>query len=297
MKPTWGGVEAGGTKFMCILAHDYKDIIAETRFPTTTPQETLTRVQEFFENNHKGSLAGIGVASFGPLDLNPQSDTFGFITTTPKQGWINTDIIRPLKDTFHVPVVLDTDVNGAGFGEYLWGATQGLENFIYLTIGTGIGGGGMVNGQRMHGLTHPEMGHIRIPHNRDQDPFQGSCPFHGDCFEGLASGTAMQTRWGKPPKELPADHPAWELETYYLALGLANLIATLSPHRIVIGGGIMKHPTLMDTTKKKVQELLGGYIQHIDLIENIDNYIVPPGLGDLAGVYGAIGLAMQTQTQ
>jgi fructokinase len=296
MKPRWGGVEAGGTKFVCILAHEYKNILAKARIPTTTPQETLIQVQRFFENNHKGALAGIGVASFGPLDLDPKSDTFGFITTTPKKGWANTDIINPFTETFHVPVVLDTDVNGAAFGEYLWGAAQGLQNFIYLTIGTGIGGGGMVNGQRMHGLTHPEMGHIRIPHNWDQDPFPGSCPFHGDCLEGLASGSAMQTRWGISPKELPSDHPAWELETHYLALGLVNFITTISPERIVIGGGIMQHPTLIDTTRKKVQELLGGYIHHTALIENIDNYIVPPGLGNLAGAYGAMGLAMKNQT-
>ena len=295
MKPIWGGVEAGGTKFVCILAHGYKKIIAQTRFPTTTPLETLTRVKEFIETNHKGHLAGIGVASFGPLDLNPQSETFGFITATPKQGWDNTDLLSPFKNAFQVPISIDTDVNGAALGEHLWGAAQGIKNFIYLTIGTGIGGGGMVNGQRMHGLIHPEMGHIRIPHNWDQDPFPGSCPFHGDCLEGLASGSAMQTRWGMPPKELPIDHPAWDLEAHYLALGLVNFITTLSPQRIVMGGGIMQHPTLMVETRKKVLGLLGGYIRHPALIEDISNYIVPPALGDLAGVYGAMGLVMPSQ--
>jgi len=293
MKPVWGGVEAGGTKFACIVARSPEDILAEERFPTTTPQETLARVIQFFTHNHPEKLSGIGVASFGPLDINPDSATYGSITSTPKPGWAYTDMVAPFNEAFNVPVVIDTDVNGAALGEHLWGAAQGLDTFIYLTIGTGIGGGGMVNGELIHGLTHPEMGHIRIPHNWEEDSFPGICPFHGDCLEGLASGPAIKERWGESPENLPHEHPAWELEAHYLAFGLVNYTTTLSPQRIIIGGGIMHHPTLLKTTREKVQELLKGFIQHPSLEEDIDTYIVSPGLGDKSGVLGAIGLAMQ----
>jgi fructokinase len=189
-------------------------------------------------------------------------------------------------------VGFDTDVNGAALGEYLWGAAQGLDTFIYLTIGTGIGGGGMFGGKLMHGLVHPEMGHILIPHNKERDPFPGVCPFHGDCFEGLATGPSMKARWGKPAEELPQGHPGWELEADYIALGLVNYITTLSPRRIILGGGVMHHPGLIELVRGKVQEALGGYVQHPSIIKNIDSYIVLPVLGDKAGVLGAIGLGM-----
>jgi len=190
-----------------------------------------------------------------------------------------------------VPVGFDTDVNGAALGENRWGAAQGLDTFLYLTIGTGIGGGGLVGGKLMHGLIHPEMGHVRLPHDREQDPFDGLCPYHGDCLEGLASGPAIEKRWGTPAHALPEAHPAWELEARYLALALTGYICTLSPQRIVLGGGVMQQQSLFPRIRQNVLELLNGYVQSPALLDRIDEYIVPPGLGNQAGVLGAIALA------
>jgi fructokinase len=184
------------------------------------------------------------VASFGPLDLNPRSPTYGCITSTPKPGWSDVDLVRPIRQAFNVPIGFDTDVNAAALAEWRWGAAQGLQSFVYLTIGTGIGGGGLINGQRMHGLIHPEMGHLRIPHDLAGDPFPGACPFHGDCLEGLASGPAFIARWGQPAETLPDDHPAWRLEAQYLSLALVNIICTLSPQRLILGGGVMQRQRL-----------------------------------------------------
>jgi fructokinase len=190
-----------------------------------------------------------------------------------------------------VPVEFDTDVNAAALGEATWGAARGLGTFIYLTVGTGIGGGGMVNGKLLHGLLHPEMGHLRVPHDLDKDPYPGACPFHGDCLEGLAAGPALLGRWGHRAEDLPADHPAWELEAQYLALGLANLICTLSPQRIILGGGVMQRIGLFQMVRRNVQQVLNGYLQVRTILEQIDQYIVPAALGDRAGVLGAIALA------
>ena len=285
---TYGGIEAGGTKFVCAVGSGPDDIRAEARFPTTTPQETIERTIAFFKR--QGTLAAIGVASFGPLDPNPASPTFGYITSTPKPGWANTDLVGPLKAALGVPVGFDTDVNGAALGEHRWGAAQGLDTFIYLTIGTGIGGGALVEGNLLHGLMHPEMGHIRIPHDRELDPFEGICPFHGDCLEGLASGPAIEARWGTRAETLPPDHPAWELEAAYLAYALVNFTLTLSPQRIILGGGVMEQAHLFPLVRAKVRELLNGYLQVSGILEGIDNFIVPPGLGNRAGVLGAMAV-------
>lgn len=290
----WGGIEAGGTKFVCAVGTGPDDLRAEVRFSTTTPQETLDRAIRFFqEQQGEEPLAAVGIASFGPLDPNPDSPTFGYITTTPKPGWAHTDVAGPIRRALGVPVGFDTDVNAAALAEYRWGAARGLDTFIYLTVGTGIGGGGMVNGQLVHGLIHPEMGHIRIPHDWQRDPYAGSCPYHGDCFEGLAAGPALEGRWGRRGETLPADHPAWQLEAEYLALGLVNFICTLSPQRIVIGGGVMQRPHLLPLVHRRVRELLNGYLQVPSILEHIDDYIVPPALGDRAGVLGAIALGQQ----
>ena len=292
--PLWGGIEAGGTKFVCAVGTGPHDLRAEVRFPTTTPTETLGRAIRFFQQHQKEeSLAAVGIASFGPLDPHPDSPTFGYITTTPKPGWAHTDVAGTIRRALSVPVGFDTDVNGAALGEYRWGAAQGLDTFIYLTIGTGIGGGGMVNGKLLHGLIHPEMGHIRIPHDRNLDPYAGCCPYHGDCLEGLAAGPALEERWGQRAETLPADHPAWQLEAEYLALGLMNFICTLSPQRIIMGGGVMQQPHLLPLVRRRVQELLNGYLQVPMILERIDDYIVPPELGNRAGVLGAIALGQQ----
>ncbi len=190
-------------------------------------------------------------------------------------------------------VGFDTDVNVAAVGEAEWGAAQGLDTFLYLTIGTGIGGGGLVGGQLMHGLVHPEMGHIRVPHDMTADPFAGVCPFHGDCLEGLASGPAIESRWGRPAAELQPDHPAWDLEAQYLALALVNFICTLSPQRIIMGGGVMDQTQLFPLIRGKVQSLLADYIRAEAILARIDQYIVPPGLGNRSGVLGAIALAQR----
>jgi len=276
---------------VCAVGTGPDDLQDEVRFPTTTPEETFGRAVQFFQQQREEPLTAIGIASFGPVDLNPDSPTFGYITDTPKPGWARTDFAGRIRRALGVPVGFDTDVNGAALGEYRWGAAQGLDTFIYLTIGTGIGGGGMVNGKLMHGLVHPEMGHIRIPHDRDRDPYPGSCPYHGDCLEGLAAGPALEERWGQRGETLPADHPAWPLEADYLAFGLVNIICTLSPQRIIVGGGVMQQPQLFPLVRQRVQELLNNYLPVPAILDHIDDYIVPPGLGDRAGVLGAMALA------
>jgi len=290
METLFGGIEAGGTNFVCAIGTGPDDIRYETEFSTTTPDETLARAIDFFRSKDV-DLAAIGMASFGPVDLDPSSPTYGHITSTPKPDWAGTDILGRVSQALSLPVGFDTDVNGAALGEYRWGAAQGLDTFVYLTVGTGIGGGGMVAGRLMHGLVHPEMGHIRVPHDRAGDPFPGICPFHGDCLEGLACGPALEARWEQSPERLPDGHAAWALEARYLALALVNFICTLSPQRIILGGGVMEGPGLLPMIREKVQELLNGYVQAAAITEEIEGFIVRPALGDRAGVLGAIALA------
>ncbi len=192
----YGGIEAGGTKFVCAIASGPQDVHAQVTFPTTTPQNTVKQAVEFFRQGEEkyGRLSAIGIASFGPVDPHTNSPTFGYITSTPKPGWSNFNLMGAIRKEFDVPMGFDTDVNGAALAEWRWGAAQGLQNFVYLTIGTGIGGGAIVNGYLLHGLIHPEMGHILIPHDFKADPFPGVCPFHGDCLEGLATGPALERR-------------------------------------------------------------------------------------------------------
>ena len=288
--PIYGGIEAGGTKFVCAIGDNSGGLLSRIEFPTTTPGETIGRALEFFRGQSQ-TLESIGIASFGPVDLNPNSPKFGYITSTPKDGWRDTEFAGAVRRATGLPVAFDTDVNGAALGEARWGAAQGLDTFIYLTIGTGLGGGGMVNGGLIHGLVHPEMGHIRVPHDRAADPFPGCCPFHGDCLEGLVCGPALEARWGRRGETLPADHLAWDLEAQYLAFGLATWICTLSPQRIILGGGVMRQAGLFGRIHRKVLDLLNGYIQAPEILDRIDRYIVPPALGSDAGVLGAIALA------
>ncbi len=293
MTVIYGGIEAGGTKFVC-AAGTSPDDITTTRFPTTTPGETLGRAIQFFrEVSESNRLASIGIASFGPVDPNPVSPTFGYITSTPKAGWAHTNFAGRMREALGVPVGFDTDVNVAALGEHRWGAAQGLDSFIYLTVGTGIGGGGLMNGRLMHGLIHPEMGHIRLPHDWSADPFPGICPYHGDCLEGLASGPAIEQRWKARGETLPPDHPAWDLEAHYLSLALANFICTLSPERLIVGGGVMAQAGMLPLIRSKVKKLLNGYVRSPVITERIDEYIVAPGLGVRSGVLGAIALAGQ----
>ena len=292
----FGGIEAGGTKFVCAIGTGPDDIRAEIRFPTTRPEETIQQAIDFFRAQiaEYGPLAAIGIASFGPVDPNPSSLTFGYITTTPKPGWANVDLGGAIQRAFNVSIGFDTDVNGAALSEGRWGAAQGLDTFIYLTIGTGIGGGAMVNGRLLHGFIHPEMGHIPLPHDWEQDPFPGKCPYHGDCFEGMAAGPAIEARWQTKGQHLAPEHPAWELEAHYIALALRSFICTLSPQRIILGGGVMDQPQLFPLVRQKTLEALNGYVQSPAILENIDSYIVSPGLGNQAGVLGAIALGIAT---
>lgn len=291
----YGGIEGGGTKFVCMVAVDPQNIIDEVRFPTTNPAETIEQAVAFFEPYSQApGLAAIGMASFGPVNLDPLSSTYGFITTTPKPGWAFTDMISRLRQSFGVPVAFELDVSGAAFGEYYWNPENHfLDPFVYFTIGTGIGAGVIVNGKIVHGLVHPEAGHMRIPHDKNHDPYTGHCPYHGDCFEGLACGPAIQQRWGQRADKLPPDHPAWELEADYIALALNNVICNLSPKRIVLGGGVMEHPGLIHQVQQKVQRILNNYIHSPIITDHIEQYIVLPSLGNRSGVLGAIALARQ----
>jgi fructokinase len=288
----YGGIEAGGTKFVCAAGSETGRLAERTEFPTTTPRETIGRAAAFFrEVSAQQPLAAIGIASFGPVDLHPHSPTYGYITSTPKAGWGNTEFASAIARATGLPVGFETDVNAAALGEARWGAAQGLDTFLYFTIGTGFGGGGMANGRLLHGLVHPEMGHIRIPHDLHSDPFPGSCPFHGDCLEGLACGPAIEARWGVRGEHLPDDHPAWDLEAHYLALAMVNFICALSPERLILGGGVMRRRHLFAAVCRKVCHLLNGYIQAPEITSRIEEYIVPPALGENSGVLGALALA------
>jgi fructokinase len=287
----YGGIEGGGTKFICAVGSSPEHIVVEARFPTTTPAETIGQVCDFFAP-YMSQMKSIGLGSFGPFDADPASPTYGFITTTPKPHWGNTNILGMLREKINLPIVADMDVVVAGLGEAKWGASKNNSHSLYLTIGTGIGGGYIVDGKPLRGLTSLEMGHIRVPHNIELDPFRGACPYHGDCFEGLASGPAIQARFNKRAETLSDSDTFWEIEADYIAYALANYIFTLSPRIIILGGGVMQKTFLFRMIKQKVQKILNSYLNNEILLNNIDQYIVPPGLGNRAGILGAIALAV-----
>lgn len=290
--PLYGAIEAGGTKFVCAVGTSPHDLRAQARFPTQKPAETLARCLDFFRDQPR--IDALGIGCFGPVELRRERPRYGHVTTTPKPGWANADIVGPLRQALGVPVGFDTDVNGAVLGEWRWGAAQGLETAVYVTIGTGIGGGALVGGRLAHGLVHPEMGHLLVPREADDLAFAGACPFHGGrCWEGLASGPALEKRWGARAESLPADHPAWDLEARYVASALATLVLVLSPQRLILGGGVMQAEQLFPLVRRELAKALGGYVQADELLSDIDRYVVPPRLGQLAGVAGALALAEQ----
>ena len=289
MAEIYGGVETGGTWVVCALGTGPEDIAALETFPTGEPGPTLARIAEFFEGHPRP--AAIGVGSFGPVDLDPESPTWGHVTSTPKPGWAHTPVAPVLADRLQVPVHFDTDVTAAAVGEQRWGAARGVDSVCYLTIGTGIGAGLLINGRPVHGLVHPEAGHVRIPHDRGRDPFAGACPTHGDCWEGLAAGGAIRARWSADPADLPDDHPAWALEAEYVALGVLAIVLVASPRRVVLGGGVMERPGLLDAVRAHLVRLNAGYLETPLMGAEIDGYVVAPALGDRAGVLGAIALA------
>lgn len=285
----YGGIEGGGTKFMCVVGSSPESIAAQTRIPTTVPQETLGLVVDFFAQ-YRDRLRAIGIGSFGPVDLNRESPTWGFITSTPKPGWQDTDVAGFIGRALKVPVAFDTDVNAAALGEMTWGNAQGVRSCLYITLGTGVGGGAILNGRPLHGLVHPEMGHVRVP-RADGDDFPGACPFHGDCLEGMVSGPALQARTGRRGEALSDDDPSWRFYVHYVAHALLNFICTLSPERVVVGGGVAHRPHLLPLIRTQVRMLLNDYVRNPALGVGIDDYIVSPGLGDAAGSLGAMALA------
>lgn len=289
MTDLYAALEGGGTKFVCAVGSGPDDILEEVRFPTTTPGETLAQAAAFFE---KYPVCAIGLAPFGPLDLDPASPAYGAITATPKPGWAGANPLAWFRERFDLPVAIDTDVDAAAFGEYSWTpANRGLDSLVYFTIGTGIGAGVIANGKVVHGLTHPEGGHFHPPHDWAADPYPGNCPFHGDCFEGLACGPALTARWGQEAESLPDDHPAWELEAGYIASVLTAVICLLSPQRIVLGGGVMGREVLFPLVRGRVRLLLNGYVPSPVIAGSMDDYIVPPSLGKRSGVLGALAMA------
>lgn len=263
------------------------------RFATTAPEETLGRIVHFFQQ--RDPVEAIGVASFGPLDLNAESPTFGSITETPKPGWRGVNVVDVLRQHLQVPIVLETDVNAAALGELCFGAGDGVDSLLYLTVGTGIGGGFVADKQCLHGLVHPEMGHLRVRRHPD-DLFEGLCPFHGDCLEGLAAGPAIAARTGQDPVGLPEDHPVWAFVAYYLGEALASYVLILSPERIVLGGGVlMERPHLFPAIRRQLQESLNGYVPHAALRADVEAYVVPAALQSRPGVLGALALARLSQ--
>jgi len=290
----FGAVEAGGTKFVVAIGDEHGNIITQQRFPTTDPVSTLAAVHTFLreQGGEPRPLAAIGVACFGPVQLDRSSPRYGFIGQTPKVGWSNTDVAGSLARAFRIPIGFDTDTNAAALAEHRWGAARRLNNLVYVTTGTGIGGAVLVGGVPIHGLMHPEIGHI-FPRRHPLDlGFSGTCPFHGDCMEGLASGPAIVARSGKSLLQLDEAHPQWEIQADYLGQLCAQLVLTVSPQRIILGGGVMSQARLFPLIRQRVRHWLGGYIDRGDILTGIDEYVVPPGLGDRAGVLGALVLAL-----
>jgi len=286
----WGGIEAGGTKIICALGAGPDNIQHRARIATAQPGETIEAIVRFFQSY--ALPEAIGVGSFGPVDLNRSSLTYGHLLKTPKPGWQNIDLLGQLSHALPVPMAIETDVNVVLLAEQRWGAARGIESTLYLTIGTGIGGAAMVNGRLVHGLLHPEMGHVALARSPLERPdFNGSCPYHRNCLEGFASGTALHRRWGQPAESLPPEHPAWALEVDYLAQALENFIYTLSPQRIVLGGGVMAQGHLFEQLRRQVEQRVARYLP--GLLPPLEQYIVPPQLGHEAGVLGAIALAQQ----
>ncbi|CUU49301.1 ROK family protein [Clostridium beijerinckii] len=282
----YGAIEAGGTKFVCAVSNENLEIIERVSIPTTTPDETMKSVFEFFD---KYNLEAIGIGSFGPIDVNKKSKTYGYITTTPKLAWANYNFVEIIKDRYNIPIGWTTDVNAAALGELKKGAAFGLQSCVYLTVGTGIGGGAVINGQLLEGYGHPEMGHILV-RMHSNDKYEGSCPYHSNCLEGIASGPAIEERWGKKAYELEDNKEVWRIEAFYLAQAVMAYTLILSPERIVLGGGVMKQRQLFPLIRTELEQLMKKYVA----MPNLDEYIVPPGLGDNSAIIGCLLLAQKT---
>lgn len=283
-----GAIEAGGTKIVCGIGTERGEVVERVSFPTGRPEETLPQMIDYFRDK---PVRAIGVGSFGPINLDRSSPLYGYVTTTPKPGWSNYDFLGQLKEAFDVPFGWDTDVNAAALAEATWGAAKGLDSCLYYTVGTGIGVGVYAEGRLVHGLMHPEGGHVPVRKHPD-DAFAGLCPYHGDCLEGLAAGPAIEKRWGVKGSDLPSEHPAWTMEAYYIAQALTSAILMLAPRRIILGGGVMHQEQLFPLIRAEVERSLNGYLNVPELLDGLDGYIVPPGLGDNAGLCGALALGL-----
>ena len=283
-----GGLEAGGTKMVCAIGNEKGEVLERISVPTLTPDETFPRMIAYFKER---KIETLGIGSFGPVDLNRKSTTYGCITRTPKKGWAGVNFVGRMQDALHIPVGFDTDVNAAILGEVTWGAAKGCDPAIYITVGTGVGVGVYANGALVHGLVHPEGGHILLQKN-PKDSYKGCCPFHENCVEGLASGPAILGRYGKEAKELAENAKVWDLESDYLAQAIVNYIMMYSPQKIILWGGVMHQTALFPMIRKKVQTLINGYVDHPEILQHMDDYIVAPGLGENPGVLGSVKLGL-----
>ena len=286
----YGALEAGGTKMVCALGDAGGRILEQRSIPTTTPEETMPRIIEYFADKE---IAALGIGCFGPIDVHRDSPDWGMILDTPKLPWRHFNIVRALSDALQVPAGLDTDVNGSLLGEVTYGSAKGLKDVVYITIGTGIGAGIMTGGQLLHGTLHPEAGHMHM-RILDDDTYQGKCPYHRTCFEGMASGPAIAERWGAPGRELTDRPEVWETEAGYIAQAISSLAMILSPERFILGGGVMHQEQLFPLIRQKVTEDIAGYI-HTPQIDDMEHYIVPASLGDDQGIMGAVKLAIEAE--
>jgi fructokinase len=282
----FGALEAGGTKMVMAIGNEHGEIMEQLSIPTETPDITMIKIINYFKEK---KIEALGIGSFGPIDLDKGSKTYGSITSTPKLAWVNYNIVNELKNALQIPIGFDTDVNASALGEATWGIMKGLDSGIYITIGTGVGVGVYMNGSLLHGMLHPEAGHVLLS-KHPEDTFEGVCPYHPNCFEGLASGPSIERRWNKKAYELEDNAKVWELEAYYIAQGIVNYILTLSPHKIVLGGGVMHQKQLLPLIRNQVAILLNGYIKTSQM-EELDQYIVPASLQDNQGIMGCIQLA------
>ncbi|GGE26314.1 putative fructokinase [Pullulanibacillus camelliae] len=287
----YGSIEAGGTKFVCAVGNDQGDIQEAIQIKTEAPEVTMPKVINFFKQY---SLKAMGIGSFGPVDIDKGSRTYGNITSTPKLAWRDYPLVQTIQEAFPIPIEFNTDVNAAALGEATLGAAKGLDSCLYITVGTGVGAGAVVHGELLSGLSHPEMGHILIPRH-PKDTYEGKCPYHKGCLEGLAAGPAIEARWGQKGVALSDRKDVWELEAFYIAEALMQYILILSPRKIILGGGVMKQKQLFPLIQDKVKALLNGYLALPEVTEAIESYIVPPGLGDHAGITGGLILAKQAE--
>jgi len=292
-KKYFGGIEGGGTWFRCLIANNPDDVFKEENFRTLNSEDTFQKITDFFLDAMKDvEIEALGIGCFGPLELQKNSPDYGLLEFSKVDSWSGINLVEEFEKRIGLPVFLDTDVNAAALGEYMWGAGKGLDVFVYLTIGTGIGGGAIINGKILHGIQHPEMGHVMIAHDKEKDPFEGGCEFHKDCWEGLASGEAIYQRWGIKGEDLPPEHEAWDLEAHYLAVGVSNIILTMAPRRVILGGSVMTVPRLIDKVRDKIGVVANGYIIKEKNIGLLDNLVTLPGLGEYSGRFGSIALAI-----